>query len=165
MIAVRLNIFDDESVRKATQDVENYREVFAKQIKEILRRVAIIGADMASASYADGESEGNDRVRVTVKEMENGCAVIAEGEDVYFLEFGTGVAAGAGYDTSVITPPVDISSGSWSRTKGTGEFEKYGSWHHDGQKYTLTIPRKGMYFAVKEAQRRCNEVAEEVFDS
>ena len=91
--------------------------------------------------------------------------IIAAGDDVYFLEFGTGVAAGSGYDTSVITPPVDITSGSWSRSEqGTGEFARWGSWHHHGEKYTMTIPKKGMYFAVREIERRYKEVADEVFN-
>ena len=163
---ISINVTDQKSVDDALNDLENYAKTLNDKLKEVLRRLAWIGAETANASYADGYEEGNGGVQVNINELPSGYQIVASGDDVYFLEFGTGVMAGAGYDTSVIAPPVDISSGSWSRSEhGTGEFANYGSWHHDGAKYTLTIPRKGMYFAAKEIERRVSEVVDEVFSS
>ena len=42
-----------------------------------------------------------------------------------------------------------IADGSWSATEGTGEYAKYGSWHHKKQKYVGVAPTLGMYNASR----------------
>ena len=152
------------SIRDAVAELKAQKEEIERKTDEVLNRLAELGKSVAEAHYASGILDDNDSVRVYVEPSALGYSIIAEGEDVCFLEFGTGVAAGNGYDTSVIEPPVSIEPASWSSTKGTGEFAKYGSWHHDGRKYIMTVPRMGMYHAVKEIQRQYKEIAKEVFN-
>ncbi len=164
MTEINANIFSTKSIERAISKLEACGKEFQQKQDILLRRLAELGANTANNHYSSGGIDDNDSVTVTITPIDNGYVISAEGKDVYFLEFGTGLAAGNGYDTSVISPPVDISSGSWSRTKGTGEFERYGSWHHDGRRYTMTVPRMGMYFAVKEIQAQLPSIAKEVFN-
>ena len=102
---------------------------------------------------------------LSVERVDNGYLIKASGESVCFMEFGAGMTAGLGYDTSIITPPVPIDPKSWSKTHGTGEFDKYGSWHHKKVKYEAIVPQMGMYHAAKEITERVEEIAQEVFGS
>lgn len=137
---------------------------FKSKVDTFMKRLAEMAAATAEMHYASGFLDENDDVEVTITPLSNGYLITASGESVCFLEFGTGVAAGNGYDTSVFNPPVDISPASWSKTEGTGEFAKYGSWHHHGRKYTMTVPRMGMYHAVKNVKENIERVAREVFN-
>ena len=162
---IYLNPLDVQSVQMAFRELQEYLQTFSKKLDELMRRLAEIAMQTAQMSYSIGGIDGNNDVTVTIEPIENGYVVRADGKDVYFLEFGTGLAAGDGYDTSVIEPPVDISPASWSSTYGTGEFARYGAWHHDGVKYTMTVPTMGMYHAVKEVEAQIQRVANEVFES
>lgn len=82
---------------------------------------------------------------VTLKPIENGVALVAEGEDVVFREFGAGTAAHNHFPQAGDLPP--IYPGSWSETEGTGEFAQYGSWHYKKKKYTSIAPTLGMFHA------------------
>lgn len=159
MNEIVINPFDIASIQDALKQLEEYD--IAKKGDELARRMAEVCAETARSHYRPGD--GNEDVTVSVSKVENGYEVSAVGDDVYFMEFGAGVSAGAGYDTSVITPPVDISPGSWSSTRGTGEYARYKSWHHKKRKYTGLVPQKGMYYGTKEATERMEEIANEVF--
>lgn len=156
-----VDVFNIPSIKSAIKELKAY-EIDAKGM-EVVKRMAELCAETAKSHYA-GSGDGNDDWRVDIIEERNGYTVSASGEDIYFIEFGAGVAAGEGYDTSVITPPVPISPGSWSETRGTKEFATYGSWHHKKVKYTEIVPRKGMYYGVKEATDKVFDIAEEVFN-
>lgn len=159
---IEIDVFDIDSIKAAINGLSVFNKKIINGSREITRRMAETCAETARAAYANGEG-GNSDVTVTVTEEKDGHLVTASGADVYFLEFGAGVSAGSGYDTSVITPPVDISPGSWSKTFGTKEFDRYGSWHHAGVKYTEIVPTKGMYYGVKESMNQLDSIAEEVF--
>lgn len=159
---IEIDVFDIKSIKDAVKDLNAFSKRIVEGSREITRRMAEVCADTARAAYGNGE-DGNDSFSVDVYEEKDGHVVSASGQDVYFLEFGAGVAAGSGYDTTVIEPPVDISPGSWSSTRGTKEFSRYGSWHHKGEKYTEIVPRKGMYYGVKAATEQLEQIAEEVF--
>ena len=157
--------FNPIAVDAAIKEVREHEKWVKKKSMELCKRLAEIGANVASIHFASGFIDGNDDVNVTVEPINNGYAVVARGQSVCFLEFGTGIAAGNGYDTNEITPPVPIEPKSWSNTKGTGEFAKYGSWHYQGEKYTMTVPRMGMYHASVETKRLMEQIAQEVFGS
>lgn len=161
---ILVDIFDIASVKRAAKEIEDYGKWINKKADELCRRLAELGEEVAVTAYADAGAESNDDVNVEVERVGDANYILrAFGSQVFFVEFGAGTAAGENYDTSVILPPVDISPGSWSRTQGTHEFDRWGSWHHAGQKYTEVVPRKGMYLAVKEAEQSIKRIAEEVF--
>ena len=164
---ILVDVFDIPSIIRAAKEVEDYAKWMEKKSDELCKRLAELGRDVAVTAYASGEADGNDDVDVTVEKVGNANYIIrASGSQTYFIEFGAGVTAGEGYDTSVIEPPVDITPKSWSATKGTGEYanSKEGYWHYKGERYKQVVPRKGMYLAVKEIESRMREIAKEVLN-
>lgn len=164
MREIIIDPFDANSIRAAQKSLKKIEEDLDKKGLEIAKRLAEIGMRVASINYAGGFIDGNDDVTVTIEPIKNGYKIVASGEDVFFLEFGTGVAAGNGYDTSVIDPPVDITPGSWSKTHKQ-QFSNKGYWYYNGRKYEMTTPRMGMYHAAKEVERNLKRIAEEVLNS
>lgn len=159
-----IDAFDIDGLRKAADELRKTADDMERKGVEICKRLAEIGLRVASINYAVGSMDGNDDVEVTIEPIEHGYKIMANGEDVYFLEFGTGVAAGFGYDTSTINPPVDISPGSWSKTHKR-LFSEKGYWYYNGRKYDMTTPRMGMYHAAKEIEQNLKRIAEEVLNS
>lgn len=160
---IQIDIFDIASIRNAAREVEDTTKWIEKKSDELCRRLAELGEDVALTAYADAGAEANDDVDVEVVKSGKQYILRAFGSQVYFVEFGAGTAAGENYDTSVILPPVPITPGSWSKTLGTKEFDRWKTWHHKGIKYDKVVPRKGMYLAVKEIEQNIKTIAEEVF--
>ena len=160
---ILVDIFDIDSIRRAAREIEDTAKWIEKKSDELARRLAELGKDVALTAYADAGAEMNDDVDVEVVKEGKQYILRAFGSQVYFVEFGAGTAAGENYDTSVIEPPVPITPGSWSKSHGTHEFERWGTWHYKGVKYDKVVPRKGMYLAVKEIENNIKTIAEEVF--
>lgn len=159
---IQIDIFDPDSIQHAIDVLEGFG--VEEKCKELARRLAEIGLEEARVSYQNASLDGNEDVGVRIYEIPNGYAIEAYGEDVYFVEFGTGVSAGNGYDTGEITPPVPISSGSYSQTVGKGHFtEEHPYWWYDHIRYSGTRPYMGMYHASKAIKQNLLKVAQEVF--
>lgn len=143
-------------INDALQELKRYQEDIQRKSKEILRRVAEIGAAEAQARF------GADVNVEVVFSDDFHCAIAASGDVVCFLEFGTGelVDTGAEYAQRV---PINVYPGSWSEEHG----HTYQSWLNSGAPGSYrynTEPRRGMYHAYEEMCQRVDEIAKEVFD-
>lgn len=151
---------DPDSVRDAIKILEAYKKFANKKVDELMVRLAAIGLQTARVRFEIGATDGNKAPDTWVEPTENGFKIIAQGKDVYFIEFGAGDAAGNHPDKA--TAPVDTSPGSYS-AKNTMEYVKYGSWHHQKKKYTEIQPQMPMYYAAREIERNVEKIAKEVF--
>lgn len=152
---------DVKSIDRAIIQLAEYK----RWIRERVHRLCeILAKDYALYTVAEefGYTEGG-RVTCTVEEAPNGYRVVAAGEPVFFLEYGTGPAAGTG--PILGDPPVSTEPGSYSATHA----QTYQNWIDGGgeaelgpYKWTLQ-PRAGMYFAFKAASENVMKVAKEVF--
>ena len=165
MKTIEIDPFDYKSVSRAITALENYKKWIEEKGMELCERLADIGMEVASINFSGGFIDNNEDVEVSVHPLNNGYEIVASGQSVCFLEFGAGLAAGNGYDTSLIDPPVPIEQGSYSDAVN-GPYAKngYKYWYDpDGKYHTMVVPRMGMAHAVSEIQRRITEVANEVF--
>ena len=149
-----------QSVKDAVKILETYKKWVDKKMDELMVRLAAVGLSTARVYFQQGAAEGNVAPETWVEPIENGFKIIANGKDVFFIEFGAGNAAGNHPDAA--KAPVDTSPGSYS-AKNTMEYMKYGSWHHDGKKYTELQPQMPMYHAMREIERNVTKIAKEVF--
>lgn len=153
-----------ESIKRAVRLLDVYKKRQKDKMHELDVRLAAIGLQAARIRFEQGAVEGNAAPEVRVEPIENGFKIIAEGGDLYIIEFGAGDAAGNHPDAA--TAPVDTSPGSLSR-KNTGEYAKYGSWHHkingEKRKYTELQAHMPMYYAAREMERNIEKIAKEVF--
>ena len=152
---------DRESVDNAIKQIETYKKTFNAKVEKIVSELANMGKQIVETQFATSTEDSDYKVSCIVNG--DNAMIIAEGEDVVFLEFGTGVAT---TDTTVDMeteglPP--IYKGSWSETEGSGVFAKYGHWHYKGVDYTGTMPTMGFYFASKAIKDVAVEMAIKVF--
>lgn len=142
----------------------DYENSLQNKLNILAERLAQIGVRIASTKYNAGmeDSQSYD-YDVTVEPTEKGCKLVANGEDVCFLEFGAGVSTkswqGEGQEG---LPP--IYPGSWSETEGNGEFANKGYWIYGNKLYTGIEPTMGMYYASKQMLTDCIEEARKVFE-
>ena len=149
-----------ESCEKALKELEKYQKEIKPKLDEVCKRLAEIGRDEA-LSIINGirPQEGNAVERVDVAKIDNGYSVLAEGEKVYFVEFGTGdaVTGSHGFETSV-----PIYSGSYSETHGQ-KYSVYGYWYYGGEKLTETPIYAPMFHAEKKMREEMPRIVKEVF--
>lgn len=113
---ITINPYDPKSIREAIRTLERYEKEFRAKETEFVRRLKEIGVSVAETGFSMADYDGiND---VLIAETQNGprAAVIAYGETVGFIEFGTGVKFRE-YDSSdtEFTPP---PHGSYGKGKG-----------------------------------------------
>ena len=153
------------SCKKALDELKQYRKRYKKQLDEVCRRLAEIGAEEARKHFAlaaANTEEGNGGVDVLVEKIENGYKIVARGEDVYFIEFGTGNSAGMFYGDGLPPTSVPVYPGSYSE-KHDGIYAKYGYWFYQGNLMSSTDVYMPMYHAGKAIRDNEKRVAEEVF--
>lgn len=155
--------FDKKSIDAAIKKVQQYEKDFRAKEIEFVRRLKEIGVSVAETGFALADYDGvND---VLIAESQNGtrAVVIAYGETVGFIEFGTGVKFRE-YDSSTTeyTPP---KHGTYGKGKGKnphGWFYKQG----DGAAARHTYgnpPAEAMLAARDEMIQRVAQIAREVW--
>lgn len=108
--------FDKKSITAAIKTLERYEKEFQAKEAEFVRRLKEIGVSVAETGFSMTDYDGiND---VLIAETQNGprAAIIAYGETVGFIEFGTGVKFREynSSDTEFTPPP----HGSYGKGKG-----------------------------------------------
>ena len=78
--------------------------------------------------------------------------VLAEGEDVFFLEFGIGDDTYPGGGDFAEQSGVDVSPGSWSRAHN-GPYSRHGHWHYS-KRFYYGERGKGKKYKPAEIRRR-----------
>lgn len=155
LIAIELST---QGINKAIRELERYKRDIVPKMDEVCKRLAEIGRNEALAIINGIRlQDGNAVERVDVVQIDNGYKLVMEGEDVYFIEFGTGDGVSAHYETSV-----PVAWGSWSSEHSRMLFTK-GFWYYDDTRYTGTTAYMPMYYAEKKMREEAKRIAEEVF--
>ena len=137
----------------ALERVQKLLDVKAR-VAEVAKRLCEVGEPIIRATH------GN-HARVWTEPSENGYKISAEGEDVLFIEFGTGDRAG------VLSPwydevPAEARPGSWSETHAK-QYSTNGYWYFGGQRYEYTEPHPAFYDAYQAMVEALPKIAQEVF--
>ena len=88
---IRVNPFDKASINAAIKQVREYKKDFLAKEKLFVKRLAEIGVSVATTGFAVADYDGNNDVTVRLEWNGNRAVVIADGETVGFIEFGTGI--------------------------------------------------------------------------
>lgn len=160
---ITVNPFDKKSIDNAIQLVERYKKDFEAKESEFLRRLAEIGVRVAQSGFATADYDGINDVTVSMERTNAGYSVVASGETVGFIEFGTGVKYPEWDNTGMdYTPPKHGTYG-----KGLGK-NPHGWWfkQNDGGKATHTYgntPAEAMRTARDEMVENVIRIAREVW--
>ena len=88
---IKVNPFDKASIDAAINQVAQYKKDVLVKEKLFVKRLAEIGVSVASTGFALADYDGENDVNVRIEWNGNRAVVIAEGETVGFIEFGTGI--------------------------------------------------------------------------
>lgn len=116
-----INPFDTKSISEAIKLLKQYEKDFRAKEELFVKRLAEIGVSVASAGFALADYDGINDVQVTMTHGGNSAKVIAYGETVGFIEFGTGVRNPEWNNTDMdYTPPKHgtYGKGMGARPKG-----------------------------------------------
>lgn len=156
---IRFNIYDPDSIDYAIARLNEYKKTIRYKAEEIVERLSEIGTQVAEFYY----SQSGEEYEISCVVNGNSAMIIAEGDNVVFIEFGTGAYTqdfSQELDTEGLPP---IFGGSWSATEGSGVYARHGFWHYKGTLYFGTDPTHGFYFASKEMKEQAVEIAKKVF--
>jgi hypothetical protein len=147
-----------ESCASALKELQDYNKQFIPRMEEVCRRLAELGVLEAQAHLQLADGNTGATIDPPVK-IDNGYKIVMSGEDVYFVEFGTGDSAAT---HSYYTPLVNVYPGSWSESHAE-RYSTYGFWWYGGQKYTETPAYMPMYYAGKKIREELPRIVKEVF--
>lgn len=158
---IKINPYSQDSVNEALKKIIQYKQSFEYKVQELISELAKMGERKVDTQFSlITEYEPYD----VYCEMEgNNAIIIAEGENVIFLEFGTGVDVTDTTDEMETEGLPPIYKGSWSETEGTGQFAHYRYWYYNGHRYTGTMATQGFYLASKEIRTEAVNVAKRIF--
>ena len=88
---IKINPFDKASINAAIKQVQQYKKDFLAKEKLFVKRLGEIGVSVATTGFSVADYDGNNDVTVRLEWNGNRAVVIAEGEAVGFIEFGTGI--------------------------------------------------------------------------
>lgn len=164
-----INPFDKKSIENAERIVRQYKKDFEVKEAEFVRRLAEIGVSVASAGFSTADYDGVNDVVVSMERTKTGYTVIASGETVGFIEFGTGVRYPEWEDenhVSTETPVYDPPKhGSYGNHQGLND---WGWWfkQSDGAVARHTYgnqPAEAMLTARNQMVERVTDIAREVW--
>ena len=88
---ITIDPFDKKSIDAAVKQLEKYKKDFLEKEAAFIRRLKELGVSVASAGFATADYDGVNDVLIAETQSRNRAMVIAYGEAVGFIEFGTGV--------------------------------------------------------------------------
>lgn len=154
--------FDQNSIKKAVSLVKQYKRDFLAKEKIFVQRLAEIGVSVATSGFATADYDGIKDVQVTMTQSGASAKVIAYGETVGFIEFGTGVRYPE-WDNSGMeyTPP---KHGTYGKGQGKNPKGWYFSNGKGSAQHTYgNQPAEAMRTARDMMKERIVQIAREVW--
>lgn len=154
--------FDIKSINRAIKQLNEYQRDFELKEQEFVRRLAEIGVSVASTGFALADYDGEKDVVVSMNQAGTQATIVASGQTVGFIEFGTGVRypEWSGDDTDY-TPP---QHGTYGKGKGKNP---HGWWFTAGagaSQHTYgNMPAEAMLTARDRMIEQVTRIAREVW--
>ena len=165
MKTIKVNIFDESSIDRAIDELKKCSKDVKSKAERIADELARIGAKVVDDNYRKSHEEDYVVYYLTQQDIgKSKCLIVAEGENVMFLEFGTGVYTDDFSDEFEHDTLPPIFGGSWSQSEGMGHFRPdHQFWYYNRHKYEGTLPMMGFYFATKEMKEQAENIVRKEF--
>lgn len=149
-------------VDKAIKELQKYKQDLDNKTQLFTQRLATLGATRASIDFSRAIIDYND-VEITVVGEGNHFTIRASGEEVAFIEFGSGITYGYGHPQA---SEFGVGPGTYPSEKGHWNDPK--GWRYTGKdgvtKHTYgNPPNMPMYNATREMEQQIEQIAREVF--
>lgn len=160
--------FTVENLDKVISQLDSYKKALPGKIKLFLERLSTLGAYRARIEFTNAMYAGHNDVTISVEPTSTGYKVVAAGQAVLFIEFGTGI----------INPehPRSAEFGFSHGTYGSGKGANEKGWIYVGEQGNAgqpiregvyrtygNPPAKAMYYAAKDMKAQIYTIAKEVF--
>ena len=152
------------SIKNAIKELKAFRDSLEEKKDKLLEELAKIGLQEAQVRFTGAMYDGVNDVDVSLKSVENGYAIMAEGQAVAFIEFGAGVY----YNPMGPYYPLEKPEG----IVGIGEYGKgYGkrkAWGYRDESGELHVTHGNpaampMWYASEEMRNSILQIARRVF--
>lgn len=162
---------DTKSINQAMRELEKYKQSLLDKEKRLLEALANIGVREASIRFTTAMYDGVNDSSVTLEQTSTGYSIIANGEAVAFIEFGTGVYHNTSEPYPNPRPEGIVGIGEYGKGRG-----KRRAWYYKGNAGTSGEVQKNgvvktrgnpaqmpMWCATEEMRRSILQIAREVF--
>lgn len=171
---ITIDPLNKRSIAQAIRDLNDYKRSLKPKMDELCLKAAEIGAEEAGRSYASvspfDNVQGSPDFSIDIVPKKKGYAIQATGDDVLFLEFGSGARYGYGHpDTAdsegYVTSGADAPYGPGTYPNGKGHWNDRKGWFYaHGRRSYGNPPSAGMYDAKRVIEQNLNKLKEEIFD-
>lgn len=160
VISFGLNTKD---INRAIKEVEEYKKDILRKEKLLLEKLAYVGVKEASVRFTTAMYDGINDSSVSLEQTGNGYAIVAQGNAVAFIEFGSGVYHNPGEPYPNPRPAGIVGIGEYGKGKG-----KRRAWGYRDESGEVVITRGNpaampMWYATEEMRRSILQIAREVF--
>lgn len=175
MKKITINPFDKKSIDDAIKQLQKIKEEIPQKEAELVRRVAELGLNVARVKFFTALYAGTNDVVCRVDQSGTTAYLIAEGEAVGFIEFGTGIRHPEHPGFEDYTPP---KHGTYGKGKGAnpGWWDYYGDPGNKGHvisdkngktkvRTSGNDPAMAMYDAIVSMSEQIIQIAREVWSS
>ncbi len=151
------------SIKDGIAELKSFKASLDQKKNKMLGKLADIGLREASIRFTTAIYDGVNDSHVTLKPIDNGYAIVAEGHAVAFIEFGAGVYHNPGEPYPDLRPAGIVGIGEYGQGKG-----KQNTWvfrDEAGEKvFTHGNPAAmPMWYASEEMRSKITQIAKEVF--
>lgn len=152
-----------KSIGQAIKELKAYRDSLEDRKQQLLDELANIGVREASVRFTTAMYDGVNDSEVTLETIENGYRIVAEGNAVAFIEFGTGVYHNPTEPYPNPRPNGIVGIGEYG--KGYGKRQAWGFKDETGE---LVITHGNpaampMWYASEEMRNSILKIAKRVF--
>ena len=162
---ITINLLDSDSIANAVREIDEYSQWVQRKADALAKRLAAYGLRQVRIGYNAAVYDQDKDKEVSVENRgDNTYAVVAEGHDILFLEFGSGIKYGSGH-------PLDSEFGYGPGTyPGQTHVPDPGYWWYtgkDGESHFSVgnAPSMVMYLTANELRNELVSIAKEVFSS
>ena len=117
-----------KSISQAIKELKSFRDSLEAKTKVFLEELANIGVQEASVRFTTAMYDGVNDSSVTLKPIEDGYCIVAEGKAVAFIEFGSGVYHNPGEPYPNPRPDGIVGIGEYGEGHG-----KRQAWYYKGE--------------------------------
>ncbi len=159
---VRMSL-NTSSVGKAIAELKSFRDSIDAKTDELLKELANIGIKEAQVRFTTAMYDGVNDSEVTLKTIENGYQIVAEGHAVAFIEFGTGVHYNPTEPYPNPRPDGIVGIGEYG--KGYGKRQAWG-FKNESDELVITHGNPAampMWYASEEMRNSILQIARRVF--
>jgi len=153
------------SINTAIQELERIKKNIRDKSAVLTRRLAEIGLEQAQILFTGAMYDGVNDVECEVVQTDNGYMVVAKGQAVCFIEFGSGVFYNGTDAYPGKRPPDVVGIGQY----GLGQGKKKGWVYRDEageRQFTRGNPPAAAMFNASERMRsQVTQICREVFGS